>query len=81
VAAGYATPMVPPAKVVVRTDNCGGGLVTAMLSIFETVVLVESCTCTVKVDVPIVVGVPAMTPVLAANVNPAGRVPVVIDQV
>ena len=34
-----------------------------------------------KLDVPLVVGVPEMMPVVAARVSPAGRLPEVIDQV
>jgi hypothetical protein len=40
-----------------------------------------SFTCTVKVDVPVVVGVPEITPVELVKLNPAGRLPDVTDQV
>ena len=40
-----------------------------------------SLTVAVKLDVPLVVGVPEMIPVVAAKVSPAGRLPEVIDQV
>ena len=40
-----------------------------------------SLTVAVKLDVPLVVGVPEMMPVVAARVSPAGRLPDVIDQV
>jgi len=40
-----------------------------------------SVTVAVKLDVPLVVGVPEITPVVPASVNPAGRLPDVIDQV
>jgi hypothetical protein len=40
-----------------------------------------SVTVTVKVDIPDELGVPEITPVVAARVNPDGRVPEVIDQV
>jgi hypothetical protein len=36
---------------------------------------------TTKLDVPAVVGVPEINPVLEFKFNPAGRVPLVIDQV
>jgi hypothetical protein len=39
-----------------------------------------SDTLAVKLDVPVVVGVPDIVPVVAARVNPDGRVPDVIDQ-
>ena len=40
---------------------------------------VESVTLAVKLNVPAVVGVPEIVPVVPFNVNPAGRVPVVVD--
>jgi hypothetical protein len=40
-----------------------------------------SLTVAVKLDVPLVVGVPEMMPVVAASVSPAGRLPEVMDQV
>lgn len=40
-----------------------------------------SVTVAVKLDVPLVVGVPEIIPVVAARVSPAGNVPTVIDQV
>jgi hypothetical protein len=41
----------------------------------------ESRACTVKEEVPAVVGVPEITPVEAFKLNPAGNEPVVILQV
>ncbi len=38
-------------------------------------------TWTVKLEVPVVVGVPEITPVPAARVSPAGNVPLATDQV
>jgi hypothetical protein len=40
-----------------------------------------SVTVAVKLDVPLVVGVPEITPVPLARLNPAGRLPEVIAQV
>ena len=40
-----------------------------------------SVTVAVKLDVPLEVGVPAITPVVAESVKPAGRLPDVIDHV
>lgn len=40
----------------------------------------ESDTCTVKLDVPAVVGVPVIAPLVAFKLKPAGKVPVVIFQ-
>jgi hypothetical protein len=43
--------------------------------------LPESVTVAVKLDVPVAVGVPEITPVVADRVRPAGRLPEVTDQV
>ena len=40
-----------------------------------------SLTVAVKLEVPLVVGVPEMIPVVAARESPAGRLPAVIDHV
>jgi hypothetical protein len=58
-----------------------GGGVTVKLRDWVVVTDLVSITCTVKVLVPVTLGVPEITPVLAAIVRPAGRVPEVIDQV
>jgi hypothetical protein len=39
-----------------------------------------SVTVAVKLDVPLAVGVPETIPVAVASVNPAGKLPEVIDQ-
>ena len=54
---------------------------TVMLSDFEAVLELASVTLTVKLLVPVAVGVPEITPVLAANDRPAGNEPELIDQV
>ncbi len=41
----------------------------------------ESATCTVKFDVPAVVGVPVIAPVPAFKCKPSGNVPLVTLQV
>jgi hypothetical protein len=43
--------------------------------------LVESVTLTVKFEVPDVVGVPVIAPVLVFKLKPAGSVPTLIAQV
>jgi hypothetical protein len=43
--------------------------------------LLLSLTATVKLNVPLAVGVPEITPLLELSVNPAGRLPELIDQV
>ena len=41
----------------------------------------ESATCTVKFDVPAVVGVPKIAPVVWFNCKPGGRLPLAMLQV
>ena len=41
----------------------------------------ESATCTVKFEVPTVVGVPVIAPVLAFKCKPSGNVPLMMLQV
>jgi hypothetical protein len=62
------------AEVVMTT----GVAVMAMLRALVAAPLAESLTCTVKLEVPPVVGVPLMIPALL-RVSPAGSVPAVID--
>src|SRR5262245_66350412 len=52
--------------------------VTVMLSAFVTF-WAPAVTRTVKFEVPVAVGVPEITPVLAASVSPAGSAPLAID--
>jgi len=61
---------------------CSAGIAMVMLSWAVTARggFSESVTCTVKLDVPIEVGVPEMTPVLAVRVRPDGGEPVTINQ-
>ena len=77
-------PMLPPASDVVVTFN--GDALMAMLRFAEAVCLVGdslSVTVTVKLTAPVKVpvGVPEIAPVLAFKESPAGKLPVVIDQV
>ena len=58
-----------------------GEVAMVMPSAFVATRELASVTCTVKVLVPVPVGVPEITPVLDANVNPAGRLPAVMDHV
>jgi hypothetical protein len=57
------------------------GDVIVMLNGRVTVVVFASVTCTVKFDVPAVVGIPAILPVKLSKASPAGKLPEVIDQV
>jgi len=54
---------------------------TTILRLFVAVLLLASFTCTVNEAVPDVVGVPEITPVEEARLNPAGNEPDVMDQV
>jgi hypothetical protein len=51
------------------------------VSDFVAVSELASATCTVKLLVPVPVGVPEIVPVLGVSVNPVGREPEVMDQV
>jgi hypothetical protein len=53
---------------------------TTMLSGCVAVPAFASLTCTVKLEVPAVVGVPVIAPAVL-RLNPAGRAPTVVDQV
>jgi hypothetical protein len=57
-----------------------GAALTTMLSDLVAVSELASVTFTVKVLVPVPVGVPEISPVVEASANPAGKVPEVIDQ-
>jgi hypothetical protein len=52
-----------------------------MLSVMDAVCELASVTCAEKVLVPALVGVPEITPVPESSVSPAGREPLVMDQV
>ena len=76
----YAEPFVPEGKlVVVITTACATTRVRVMD--LACTGLDESATLKVKLLVPLAVGVPEMVPVLAPRLRPAGRVPLVTDQV
>ena len=55
--------------------------VIVSLRVLVVVSELVSVTRTVKLLVPATVGVPEITPVLAASVSPVGRVPEAMDQV
>jgi hypothetical protein len=72
---------VPPGNKVVLIESDEGAALTTMLSDFVAVSALASVTLTVKVLVPVPVGVPEITPVVEARASPAGNVPEVTDQV
>ena len=77
----YVVPTVPPDNDVVVTVGGCAAAATAMLKAFVPVLFAASVTCTVNDTVPVVVGVPEITPVDATRLNPVGNEPELIDQV
>jgi hypothetical protein len=73
--------MLPPGSVVVVTASAAFTVILRLAVAVAAVGLVESETLTVKLEVPLAVGDPVMAPVLVFRVSPAGRLPVLIDQV
>src|ERR1700745_547608 len=69
--------------VVAATLSAGAPLVITMLKALLAVwgASAESATWTVKLKVPLAVGVPVIAPVLAPNDRPPGRAPLVMAQV
>ena len=76
----YAAFCVPLAKEVVVIVIEGNAL-TVRLSNFVAVNELASVARTVKLLVPVPVGVPEIAPVLDPSPNPAGKAPEMIDQV
>jgi len=73
-------PSVPDGRVPVVIVSGAAAMVKEIDADFVWTGLEESVTFTVTVTVAAAVGVPEMTPVLVAIVNPVGRVPEVMDQ-
>ena len=72
-------PLVPGASAEEVIVNRFGAITMVIADDLVCTGLPLSLTATVKFDVPLAVGVPEMTPVVAVRVNPAGRPPDVID--
>jgi hypothetical protein len=72
-------PTASPARELVVTES-GVTIAIERLALAVRVGLLESVAVTVKSEVPVVVGVPEMSPVEASRVSPEGNVPVVTDQ-
>src|SRR5579859_7330585 len=75
-------PEVPATNEVVLALVMVGCSLTVMLKLFEEVCgapVLESLTWTVKVDVPVAVGVPVMAPDELLMLRPGGRVPTVTE--
>ena len=71
---------MPPVREVVVTEN-GTETVINKLAVAVLAGLLESVTSTVKLEVPVAVGVPAMIPLEALRLSPAGSDPEVSAQV
>jgi hypothetical protein len=77
-------PIVPEGKLDVETVNgVGAGAAMAIERLTDRVCagLPPSRTDTVKLLVPVAVGVPEIRPVAGARLSPAGRLPALTDQV
>jgi hypothetical protein len=74
-------PCVPEGKDVVVISSAGGAMTSEIDVDAVCAGLEESVMVAVKLKVPLVVGVPEITPVLDARLSPAGRLPALIDQV
>ena len=81
-AALYEVPFVPAARLVDVIVSVAGVVPTVIDSCAEAVCAGDalSFTVTVKLDVPVFVGVPEITPPLESD-SPAGRFPEAIDHV
>jgi hypothetical protein len=76
----YAEPFMPEGKLaVVITRACA--ITSVRVTVLACAGLDESTTLKVKLVLPLAVGVPEMVPLLVARLRPAGRVPLVMDQV
>jgi hypothetical protein len=72
---------VPAGRDDVEIASGGGATTSDRETTLVCTGLDESATVKVKLAVPLAVGFPEITPVDAARLSPAGRVPVVRDQV
>lgn len=68
-------------KLVVVIVSCWVVIASDRVTDLVCTGLDESATLKVRLAVPEVVGVPEIVPVAAARLRPAGRVPLVMDQV
>jgi hypothetical protein len=65
----------------VSVGGAGAITIEQLLVVVPAAVPRESTTWAVKLNVPAVVGVPVIAPVVEFNVNPAGSEPAVIENV
>jgi hypothetical protein len=67
-------------REVVVTAKPGGEVVIDRLAEAVLAGLLESVACTVKLEVPVALGVPVIAPLEALRLSPAARDPLVSDQ-
>ena len=72
---------MPAASVEDVIASTFGAIAIDVATDFVCTGLPLSLTATVKLKVPLVVGVPEITPLEAARVSPAGKLPALIDHV
>jgi hypothetical protein len=79
----YAEPWVPEGRLDVVIARAVAAAVTAIERLTDLVCagFPASVTVAVKLEVPLAVGVPEISPEDEARLSPAGRLPDVIDQV
>jgi hypothetical protein len=72
---------VPEDKAEVAIARDEGATTIERLADLVCAGFVESAKVTVKLEVPLAVGMPSMRPVAGTRASPAGRLPAVMDQV
>jgi hypothetical protein len=79
----YAVFTVPEASValIVRVGGAAAATTSERATDFVCAGFPESVTVTLKLDVPVALGVPEIRPVAGVRVSPAGRLPTEMDQV
>lgn len=75
-------PTIPEGRVavIVRAEDVPAATTIERATCLVCAGFPASVTVTVKLEVPVAVGVPEIAPVAAAREMPAGRLPVVTDQ-
>ena len=72
---------MPEGKLDVVITSAGAAIASERVTDLLCAGLDTSTTLKVRLDVPLPVGVPEIVPLLAAKERPAGRAPLVMDQV
>ena len=76
----YAVPILPPGSEVVVMASAALIVMLSAAVAVPGVGAVESVTFTVKLDVPVALGVPEIAPVVEFKVKPVGNVPTLMLQ-